>query len=334
MTQLVNPKPVPADLLDTLYAPVADEMRQVEQILRRELRSDYPFVDELAQYGCLLGGKRMRPALLLLSAKAAGGLNEDHLTLAAVVEMIHTATLIHDDVLDEADVRRHLATVNARWNDETSVLLGDYLYTHSFYLASGLESTYACRAIGRATNVLCEGELRQIGSRADYSLSEEDYLSIIRAKTASLCACCCQLGAHFAGSDEAGTLLFEEFGNRLGVAFQIADDLLDLLGDEKDTGKSLGTDLIKQKPTLPVIHLLGKANSAEREEILGLLRSTSDNRPALLASWLARYRSIDYARERAEAFAADAIDQLDHLPSSPAKEALTTMAQFAARRAR
>lgn len=334
MTQLVNPKPATADLLDTLYAPVADEMRQVEKILRRELRSDYPFVDELAQYGCLLGGKRMRPALLLLSAKAAGSVNESHLTLAAVVEMIHTATLIHDDVLDEAEVRRHLATVNARWNDETSVLLGDYLYTHAFHLASGLESTYACRAIGRATNVVCEGELRQIGSRADYSLSEEDYLSIIRAKTASLCACCCQLGAHFSSSDEASTLRFEEFGNRLGVAFQIADDLLDLLGDEKDTGKSLGTDLIKQKPTLPVIHLLRETNATEREEILALLRSTRDTRPAALASWLTRYRSIEYARERAASFAADAADQLDHLPPSPAKEALITMAQFAVRRAK
>ena len=139
------------------------------------MRSNYPFVDELVRYGCLLGGKRLRPALLLLAAKATGQVTDDHLTLAAVVEMIHTATLVHDDVLDEASVRRHLATVNARWDNEASVLLGDFLFSHAFYLASTLESTLACRLIGRSTNIVCEGEMRQKGSRADFSLDEASY---------------------------------------------------------------------------------------------------------------------------------------------------------------
>jgi octaprenyl-diphosphate synthase len=139
----------PARLLDQLYAPIAAELADVERRLKAELRSDHPFVDELVRYGCLLGGKRLRPALLLLAAKAAGGrVSHEHLTLATVVEMIHTATLVHDDVLDEAEVRRHLATVNARWDNEASVLLGDFLFTHAFYLASTLDSVLGCRLSG------------------------------------------------------------------------------------------------------------------------------------------------------------------------------------------
>src|SRR6184192_4156948 len=190
--------------LQMLYAPVAPELAEVEAVLKAELRSDYPFVDELVRYGCLLGGKRLRPALLLLSAKAVGGkITREHITLAAVVEMIHTATLVHDDVLDEAQLRRHLATVNARWDNESSVLLGDFLFTHAFYLASTLDSVIACRLIGRATNIVCEGELRQKGSRGNFSLSEAEYLEIVESKTAELTAVSCRLGAMFGGADES-----------------------------------------------------------------------------------------------------------------------------------
>ncbi len=218
--------------LETLYAPITDELERVEGILRREMRSKYPFVDELVRYGCLLGGKRLRPALLLLSAKATGKVASEHLTLAAVVEMIHTATLVHDDVLDEAGVRRHLATVNARWDDKASLLLGDFLFSHAFYMASTTDSTLACQLIGRSTNVVCEGEIRQKGSQADFFLSEEDYFEILDAKTAELCACCCRLGAHFAGASSATIQSLTKYGRYLGIAFQIADDLLDMTGDE------------------------------------------------------------------------------------------------------
>src|SRR5262245_15893504 len=176
-----------SELLRSLYAPIAAELADVETLLKSELRSDYPFVDELVRYGFLLGGKRLRPALLLLTAKAVGSrVTQEHVTLAAVVEMIHTATLVHDDVLDDALLRRHLATVNARWDDESSVLLGDFLFTHAFYLASTLDSVVGCRLIGRATNIVCEGELRQKGSRGNFTLTEAEYLEIVEAKTAAL----------------------------------------------------------------------------------------------------------------------------------------------------
>src|SRR3990170_2851661 len=160
--------------LRALYAPIREDLNEVERVLRGELTSRYPFVDSLVKHGFRFGGKRLRPALVLLSGKACGGLKPEHPLLGAAVEMIHTATLIHDDVLDEATLRRHLDTVNARWDNEASVLLGDYLFTRAITLASSLESTFACRAIGEAGKAMCEGELRQIEARGNYELSEED----------------------------------------------------------------------------------------------------------------------------------------------------------------
>jgi octaprenyl-diphosphate synthase len=325
-----NSKPTP---LNALYAPIADEMRQAEQILRQEMRSRYPYVDELVRYGCLLGGKRLRPALVLLAGKACGGLTPQHLTLAAVVEMVHTATLVHDDVLDEASVRRHLATVNARWDNEASVLLGDFLFSHAFYLASTLDSTLACQLIGRATNVVCEGEIRQKGSQADFALDEARYLEILDAKTAALCACCCQLGAHYAGASTALTQHLTQFGRKLGIAFQIADDLLDLVGNESTVGKSLGSDLAKQKPTLPLIRALQVADPAQRVAILETLH---DDRDASVGTLVALFQQLDvmrYTREKAESFARQALEHLEPLSHSAAKEALGSMALFAVRRA-
>jgi len=241
--------------LASLLAPIEQELASVSQRLQAELRHPDPFIDELAQHSFRLGGKRLRPALLLLTAQAVGEVNDSHRVLAAVVEMIHTATLVHDDVLDEAEIRRHEATINARWNNQTSVLLGDYLFTHAFYLASTLETTYGCRAIGRATNIVCEGELKQTVASGDFELSRETYFQIIESKTAELCACCCRLGSHYSGASGQTTKRLESYGRHLGIAFQIADDLLDLEGEEQLTGKSLGTDLDNRKMTLPLIHL-------------------------------------------------------------------------------
>jgi octaprenyl-diphosphate synthase len=318
----------PAPLtLSSLYAPVAKEMEEVERILKEELRNPHPFVDELVRYGCLLGGKRLRPALLLLMAKAIGPVKRDHLVLGAVVEMIHTATLVHDDVLDEADMRRHLATVNARWDNEASVLLGDYLFTHAFYLASTLDTVIGCRLIGRATNIVCEGELRQKGSRGNFDLTEPEYLSIIEGKTAELTAVSCRLGALFAGASEKLAGEMDGFGRDLGIAFQIADDLLDVQGEEKTTGKSLGTDLEKQKPTLPIIRALELASPTDREELLEIL-SSDERRPHLVAPFLDRYDAIEYTRDRASSFANSARRRLELLPKSPSRDILAMMTEF------
>jgi octaprenyl-diphosphate synthase len=320
--------PTKPELLQLLYSPIAAELAEVERRLKAELRSDSPFVDELVRYGCLLGGKRLRPALLLLTAKAIGGrVTHEHLTLATVVEMIHTATLVHDDVLDEAQIRRHLATVNARWDNEASVLLGDFLFTHAFYLASTLDSVLGCRLIGRATNIVCEGELRQKGSRGNFDLTEAEYLEIIEAKTAELTAVSCRLGAHLAGANDELADQLDGFGRDLGIAFQIADDLLDVQGEEQSTGKSLGTDLAKQKPTLPIIRALELATPTDRAAMLEVL-SGDERQPQRLAPYLNRYEALDYAKSRGQSFAHRARRRLELLSPSPARDVLATMTEF------
>lgn len=322
----------PAARLENLYTPVQTELAEAEKVFRQQLRSKNAFVDELVSYGCLLGGKRLRPALLLLSAKAAGRVARDHFTLAAVVEMIHTATLVHDDVLDEAKTRRHLATVNARWDNEAAVLLGDFLFTQAFYLASTTGSTTACRLIGQATNRVCEGEIRQKGSRGNLDLTEQEYFEIIEGKTAALTECSCRLGAIFAGADEETTTCLAEYGRQLGIAFQIADDLLDVVGESGVVGKTLGTDLEKQKPTLPLIHTLSRCTDGERQVIADLVFNPAVGQGERLMPILERYDGIDYARQTAMRYVESARSQLTDLPHTAACDTLLAMTEFVVQR--
>lgn len=319
-------------LLTRVEEIVGSELLNVEEIFLTELESWNAYVTDVLAHVTRFRGKRLRPMLLLLSASATGRITRDHAVLGAVVEMIHTATLVHDDVLDEASTRRHVATVNARWNNETSVLFGDYLFTHSFHLASSLESTLACRLIGRATNIVCEGELAQIHERGNCDLSEETYLQIIDGKTAELCALCCFLGAHFAGADETVSRSMEQYGRQLGIAFQIADDVLDLLGSEDETGKSLGTDLEKQKLTLPLIRLLDQADEPQSTRIRELLARPNDSTRASLEPFLQQSDAVEYACNRAEEYAAAARRCLECLADSPAKRLLEEITEFATQR--
>jgi octaprenyl-diphosphate synthase len=315
-----------------LFQPLAADLARVDDVLREELKSRYPFVNALVGHVAGFQGKRLRPALLLLVARAIGSLRPQHFVLAAVVEMIHTATLVHDDVLDQAVVRRHRATVNAEWGTETSVLLGDYLFTHAFHLTSSLESTLACRLIGRATNIVCEGELYQIHHRGHLALSEQEYFEIIEGKTAELCAISCQLGAHFAGAPAAVERAMDRYGRNLGMAFQIADDLLDLLGEERSTGKSLGTDLEQQKLTLPLIWLVQNGSAETVHSVQRLLSDSDNHKRDKLRTLLQETEAIAYARCQAERFAAAARQELDELAESPAQRTLIQLTDFVVRR--
>jgi octaprenyl-diphosphate synthase len=318
-----------------MYSPVRKELDEVEHLLRQELCSDYPFIDRLARHGFQLGGKRLRPALVLLSGLACGEeLGHRHVVGATVLELIHTATLIHDDVLDGATLRRHLPTVNSRWDNEASVLLGDYLFARSICLASSLEDLTMTQMIGEATRIVCEGELRQVGTRGNYELSEREYLEIVEAKTAALCACCCRLGAHFSGADARMGEVLARYGRLLGIAFQIIDDVLDLSGSESMTGKSLGTDLQKQKPTLPVIHLLSQLDAPQRAEVMAILCRPNDHRAEALAPWLERWDAISYAREQAVLHARQAREALSGIPPTRASESLKLLADFVVARER
>ncbi len=318
---------VPANLR-ALYAPVADELVAVEEFLRRELSSDNPFVNRLAQHGFRLGGKRLRPALVLLTAKACGNLREEHVRLAAMAELIHTATLVHDDVLDEATIRRHLDTVNARWNNEASILLGDYLFARAMCLASASDDSFASRMVSETARRMCEGELRQIEGRGDYELGESDYFDIIAGKTAALTACCCHVGAHYARADENACQAMARYGYDLGIAFQIADDVLDLLGDEETVGKTLGSDLVKQKATLPLIRLLSSVGTDDRVQIISLLKREGNHHRDALKAWFDRCDAIPYARQKAISFTQRAADELAAVPAGDATNSLRGLTEF------
>lgn len=332
MTGANNPISDGASVLMAVDQAIGAELLEAEKILGDELRSDSPYVCDILEHSTRFRGKRLRPMLLLLTAKACGGIRHDHKVLAAVVEMIHLATLVHDDVLDDAETRRHVATVNARWNNETSVLFGDYLFTHSFHLASSLETTYACRHIGRSTNIVCEGELSQIKERGNLELTEPTYFKIIDGKTAELTALCGHLGAKYAAADEATIKAMEQYGRSLGLAFQIADDVLDLMGNEKKTGKTLGSDLDKQKLTLPLIRLLAKASETDGIEIRRLLAQPDETTRQQLTPYFERSDAFEYTSKRAQGLAADARRQLDGLPNSVAKRILSEIADFAVQR--
>jgi octaprenyl-diphosphate synthase len=311
---------------------IGSELLEVEQIFRAELESRNPYVADLFTHVSHFRGKRLRPMLVLLSASATGTITKAHCVLAAVIEMIHTATLVHDDVLDEAETRRHVATVNARWNNETSVLFGDYLFTHAFHLASSLDTTLACRLIGRATNIVCEGELTQIRERGNFELSEDAYLRIIDGKTAELCALSCYLGAHFAEADPAISASLEQYGRCVGCAFQISDDLLDILGSQEETGKSLGTDFRKQKLTLPLIRLLSQTDDADAARLRELLSQADEDAWHEMVRWLHASDAIEYSRTRAHEFAVAARTHLDGLSDSSARRILTEITEFATHR--
>ncbi len=318
--------------LAAVYAPIAPELAEAERIFEAELGSRFPFVQRLVDHSADFRGKRLRPALVLLTGKACGAIGPAHPVLAAVVEMIHTATLVHDDILDEAAIRRHAATVNAEWGNETAVLLGDYLFTHAFHLAASLESTLACRLIGRATNLVCEGGMQQVHNRGNFDLDEDAYFAIIRGKTAELTAVCCRLGAHYAGSSAATTEALETYGRDLGVAFQVADDVLDIWGDERTTGKSLGTDLEKQKLTLPLIRLLATAPPETADRLRRRLASADAGWRWELRQLLETSGALDYAWERAEWHASSALAALDCLAESNAKGVLRSLAHYVVRR--
>ncbi|MAT16763.1 MAG: polyprenyl synthetase [Planctomyces sp.] len=320
------------NLITRILEAVGSDLLRSEQIYAEELKTDQPVIRDIYAHVSKFRGKRIRPTLLLLTADACGGVNANHQILAAVVEMIHTATLVHDDVLDDANTRRHVATVNSRWNTETSVLFGDYLFTHSFHLASSLESTYACRKIGHSTNIVCEGELTQISERGNLDLTEERYFEIINGKTAELCAVSCQLGAYYAECSEEEVAALEQFGRDLGCAFQIADDILDIMGEETQAGKSLGSDFYKQKMTLPLIRLLQLAEPGDAEIIRGLLATPSEENWRKLTPYLNEYRAIDSARQTASDYATSARANLAKLPQSDSRTILEELTDFAIQR--
>jgi len=314
---------------------LADDLIAVREELSRQFRSPSMFVRDVAEHVGRFQGKQIRPILLLLSARISGitgGQRRQAAMLAAVVEMIHAATLVHDDVIDDADLRRHVSTVHRRWNTETSVLFGDYLFSRAFHLAATTGDAEACRLIGRATNRTCEGELNQIGARLEQSLSERDYFRVVYGKTAQLFAVSCRLGARVGGAPEALQNQLSQFGSRLGIAFQIADDVLDLTETAESTGKDSANDLANQRMTLPVLRALRLASAEDREKIRGLLFSTDPADQQVLRESGLLQRGVESARQSCERFAERAVRCLRNFPDSEERLLLELVATYSAHR--
>lgn len=312
----------------TLTDCISAELAAFDQRFHQELQSDLPCVNTLVRHVSRFRGKMLRPSLVLLSGKAVGELTDAHITLATVVEMVHMATLVHDDVLDEAELRRKGATINHLRGNEAAVLLGDYLISHSFYLCSSLDSQYASRLIGKTTNEVCEGELLQIDNRNNLDLDEDTYFDIITRKTASLCAACCTLGARYAGGSEEVIDALHTYGLSVGIAFQIQDDILDIIGDPGTVGKTLGIDVEKGKLTLPMIHFLRTAPHEHRALLRDLLTERHLDRAEKIRNLILPSDSIDFARDRAREMIDRARSALLVLPDTEARRVLDTMAEF------
>jgi octaprenyl-diphosphate synthase len=324
-----------SELKSHIQRLLRSDLEAVERILQMQFRNPGQFIQEVAQHVARFQGKRIRPIVALLSAQLTGATSEQMQraqTFAAVVEMIHSATLVHDDVIDDADLRRHVATIHRRWNTETSVLFGDYLFSRAFHLAATTGDADACRLIGHATSRTCEGELNQIAARLEQSESERDYFRIVAGKTGHLFAVSSLLGARASHCSRELQWALRRYGLRLGLAFQIADDVLDLTESADRTGKDAANDLANRRLTLPILRALKLAEPDERVRIHRLLLSGDPADQQRLRHEPVLRAGIDSALRTARSFVARALQCLDGFPDTDARRALMGLAEFAIER--
>ena len=318
--------------LSQLYAPIAEDMKALDAVIRDRLYSDVVLIRQVAEYIIGSGGKRLRPAMVLFTAGAAGYQGDNHRELAAVVEFIHTATLLHDDVVDESDLRRGNKTANAMFGNAASVLVGDFLYSRAFQMMVGVQNMRVMQVLADATNVIAEGEVLQLLNCHNADVEVEDYLRVIRYKTAKLFEAAARLGAILGGLPPEKEERVAAFGMHIGTAFQLIDDVLDYSGDEADTGKHIGDDLAEGKPTLPLIHVM-KHGSPEHAACVrtAIENGGRDDFAAVLAAIRAS-GAIEATRKVAEAEAQLALDALEALPPSVFKDSLVELSKFAVAR--
>ena len=326
------PRDTYRDQLRLATAPIREELILVDKMLRQELQVPESHISEMLSYVADLGGKRLRPCLLLLAAKASGVISEESIRLSVVVELVHTATLVHDDILDGALVRRHKETVHQKWSVPASVLVGDWLFTHAYGLANKGSSTIPGRWISDAAKQVCEGEMLQGNSIQHFEMEIPEYTRLLDAKTGALCAVSCALGAWSAGADEATCHRMQQYGLKLGTAFQVFDDWLDVWGQQTTAGKTLGTDLSSFKPTLPAIRTLERMHRKTRDALVKRLNSGETGAAEDLRWAMEKCDASDYTKRFANGLIADAVRYLDDLPSNASVAALRSLALAAVER--
>jgi octaprenyl-diphosphate synthase len=302
--------------------PMAAEMAQVDAVIAERLRSDVALINQIAHYIVSAGGKRIRPRLVLLFAGALGFAGPERFTLAATVEFIHTATLLHDDVVDESSLRRGRATANAVFGNAASVLVGDFLYSRAFQMMVAVDNLRVLDVLADATNVIAEGEVLQLMNMHDADLAVDEYLRVIRYKTAKLFEASARLGALLAGANTAVEEACADFGRSLGTAFQLVDDLLDYDGETHALGKNVGDDLREGKPTLPLLVAMARGEPAERDLVRHAIEHGEVARLSDVVDVVRRTGALEAARQVARSEAAKARECLRHLPPSTQRDAL------------
>lgn len=316
-------------VLMSILAPVQDDLKAVSVVIDEVMKGPSlkvrPMLDQVSRYR----GKMLRPAFCILAGRCFEEVGRDHHHLGAIVELIHTATLVHDDILDGADKRRQEETVNRTWGNHGAVLLGDFLFASAFGLSANLDDPLASRYLAWISGVVCQGEIMQILETGNLDLKEEDYYEIIEKKTAYLFAASARVGAEYVGAPREAVDALADYGMRLGTAFQIIDDCLDLVGDEERVGKTLGTDVRQGKVTLPVIHFLRTAKETETTRMRELLSGgEGDVHLDEIRAFLIENGSLQFARDRATQLAEEAVAKAASLPESEARESFTALAEY------
>jgi octaprenyl-diphosphate synthase len=312
-----------------LYSSVKDDFTAVDAAIIEHLRSQVPLVEKIGKYIIDSGGKRLRPLLVLLAARACGYQQDQHITLAAVIEFIHTATLLHDDVVDTSDLRRGKPTANNKWSNSSSVLVGDFLYSRAFQMLVSIGQVDVMDTISSATNVIAEGEVLQLLNAKNPDVSEKDYLHVILGKTAMLFEAASHTGAQLAQANTEQADALRRFGRHLGIAFQLIDDLMDYTGDQATMGKNVGDDLAEGKPTLPLIHAMAHGSDDDRKLIRKAIRQGSCEQINDIQAIIRRCGSLNYTRARAAQETQDALACLKILNDSPYKTSLADLCTLA-----
>ncbi|MBS4098769.1 MAG: octaprenyl diphosphate synthase [Sulfuricella sp.] len=318
--------------IENIRAPIEQDMRAVDEVIRRRLHSDVALINQVAEYIIGNGGKRLRPALVLLSAGAFGHRGEQQHELAAVVEFIHTATLLHDDVVDESALRRGQPTANTLFGNAASVLVGDFLYSRAFQMMMGANSLRVMEVMADATNTIAEGEVLQLLNCHDADIDETRYLQVIHYKTAKLFEAATRLGAILGNATRADEDAMAIYGMRLGTAFQLIDDVLDYSGDHAETGKNVGDDLAEGKPTLPLIYAIQHGNAEQAGVVRKAIEEGGLDDLQEVMRAIRETGALDYVRQQARREADIACAAISHLPPSNHKESLLQLSDFAVTR--
>lgn len=312
-----------------ITAPVAQEMRDFEGHFKAAMKSNTPLLDKITHYIIRRKGKQMRPLFVFLSAKANGGIQETTHVAASLIELLHTATLVHDDVVDDANMRRGFFSINALWKNKIAVLVGDYLLSQGLLMSVENQQFQLLHIVSTAVKEMSEGELLQIEKARRLDIDEEIYYQIIRQKTASLIAACCASGVASTGAGEAEVEHMRMFGEKVGMAFQIKDDLFDY-GSGKNIGKPTGIDIKEKKMTLPLIHALNEASRSDKRRVINTIKNHSDNprRVREVVDFVLQGEGIDYSRGRMYAYRDEALELLMQLPPSPSRDSLEKLVHY------